>query len=128
MSNCKSYLIWLIVAKCFGANNIQEIYSNVGNGVKHGFHMVISTIPGGFLQFVGQYGKNRNKACFEKNFIKNPLEIICHAYALMKYWAGLFAERDREQLEEGVATMMRVATELLANQQRGRSWTSAGLR
>ena len=105
-----------------------EALISVGHGVRNDWLMVNSFMLLVSLLFVGQYGKNRNKSCFEKNFIKNPLEIICHAYALMKYWAGLFAEIDREQLEEGVATMMRAATELLANQQRGRSWTSAGLR
>lgn len=29
--------------------------------------------------------KCRNKACFEGKIIKNPLEIICHAFALMIY-------------------------------------------
>lgn len=32
--------------------------------------------------------KARNNACLNKRLIKNPLEIICHACALMKYWTG----------------------------------------
>ena len=36
----------------------------------------------------------------------------------MKYWAGLFAEIDKEQLEEGVDTMLKGVKELLATQQR----------
>jgi hypothetical protein len=34
--------------------------------------------------------KTRNKICFEKKFIKNPCEIICPAYAFMRYWLGLY--------------------------------------
>jgi hypothetical protein len=34
----------------------------------------------------------------------------------MKYWAGLFAELDQEQLVEGANTMIRVAKEILVAQ------------
>jgi hypothetical protein len=53
---------------------------------------------------------------FEKKVVKNPLEIICHACALMVYWSGLFAELDRDQLIKGANTMLRVAEEVLAAQ------------
>jgi hypothetical protein len=33
--------------------------------------------------------KARNKACFKEILIKSPRDIICHACALMSYWAGL---------------------------------------
>jgi hypothetical protein len=32
----------------------------------------------------------------------------------MKYWAGLFKEVDKEALENGVNTMLKIATSLLA--------------
>jgi len=60
--------------------------------------------------------KCRNKASFDKKLIKDPLEIICYACALMKFWSGLYAKMDEEQLEEGVNTMLRVAKEILALQ------------
>ena len=59
--------------------------------------------------------KARNRACFDKKLIKNPTEIICHAGALMKFWAGLFAEVDREMLEEGVNAMMKIAMNILTS-------------
>ena len=34
----------------------------------------------------------------------------------MKYWAGLYAEPDREQLIVGINTMLRVATRILKRQ------------
>lgn len=60
--------------------------------------------------------KCRNKACFDKKLIKNPLEIICHTCALMKYWAGLYNELDQAQLVEGAELMLKVAKEVLATQ------------
>ena len=43
--------------------------------------------------------KARNNACFNNKIIKNPLEIICHVGALMKFWAGLYAEVDKEAMK-----------------------------
>lgn len=43
------------------------------------------------------------------------MEIVCHAGALMKFWIGVFAELDREKLEEGVNSMLKVALEILAS-------------
>jgi hypothetical protein len=62
--------------------------------------------------------KARNKLCFEGKLILNPISIVCHACALMSYWAGLYAGMDREALEEGVNTMLRIATGLLNKKQR----------
>lgn len=111
-------VIWSIVAKCFGANNIpsnlQQCWKWCEIWIPYGekYH------PWGIAAICWAIWKNRNRACFEKKIIRNPLEIICHACALMNYWAGLFAENDKEQLEEGVATMLRIAKELLATQQK----------
>jgi hypothetical protein len=60
--------------------------------------------------------KRRNKVVFEGKLLQNPLEIICHACALMVYWSGLFAEMDRDQPVEGANTMLRVAKEVLTAQ------------
>lgn len=60
--------------------------------------------------------KSRNKACFEKIPLKSPLEILCHASALMILWAGLYGEMDRDQLIEEANLMLKVAKELLAKQ------------
>jgi len=57
--------------------------------------------------------KGRNKACFNEVVIKNPIEILCHAGALMRFWTGLYAEVDKEMLINGVNTMLREATRLL---------------
>ena len=58
----------------------------------------------------------RNRACFDRKLIKNPIEIICHAGALMRFWTGLYAEVDRRMLINGVNTMLKVASNILLPQ------------
>jgi hypothetical protein len=36
--------------------------------------------------------KARNKTCFEKKRIKNPIEIIYSTCSFMHYWIGLYQE------------------------------------
>lgn len=51
--------------------------------------------------------KSRNKSCFEKKIIRNLIEVVCHIRVPMRYWTGLYAEMDQEQLIEGINTMLR---------------------
>jgi len=111
-------VVWSIVAKCFGAtnipNNLQQSWKWCETWIPYGqkYH------PWGIAATCWAIWKNRNKTCFENKFIHNPLEIVCHACALMNFWTGLFPNIDKEQLEEGVATMLRVAKQLLSVQQK----------
>jgi hypothetical protein len=50
--------------------------------------------------------------------LNNPLEIISHACALMKFWAGLQKNVDKEALIKGVDTMFKIAVQLLAKKRR----------
>lgn len=77
---------------------------------------VKNTTQGVLQRFVGQYGNAGIEQFLIKKLIQSPLEIICHACALMRYWVGLFAEMDQEQLVEGANTMLKVAQEILATQ------------
>lgn len=36
--------------------------------------------------------KTRNKACFEKKYIKHPEKILYSACAFMRYWAAFYLE------------------------------------
>jgi hypothetical protein len=56
----------------------------------------------------------RNKVCFDGKKFQNPIEIICHACAFMKFWAGLQKEVDKEMLIQGVDTMIKIALQLLS--------------
>lgn len=108
--------IWLVVAQCFGASNIpmnlQQCWLWCKRWLPYGekFH------PLGIGAICWAIWKCRNRAVFDKKLIKSPLEIVCHACALMKYWVGLFADMDQDQLVEGANTMLRVAKEILATQ------------
>ena len=48
----------------------------------------------------------------------NPIEIVCHACALMTFWAGLQKEMDKETLVQGVDTMFKIAVQLLSKKRR----------
>jgi hypothetical protein len=58
--------------------------------------------------------KCRNKAVFDKKWVKHPAEIVIFACSLMLYWAGLFGVSMKAQMEEGVGTMLKIAYKLLA--------------
>ena len=60
--------------------------------------------------------KARNRACFDGKIIRNPIEIICLAGALMRFWTSLFPEMDREMLIDGANTMLKVATKIFIAQ------------
>jgi len=60
--------------------------------------------------------KARNIAGFDKVVIKSLLDIFCHICALMNYWAGLYAEPDKEQIIEGINTMLKVMKGILKRQ------------
>jgi hypothetical protein len=103
------------VARCFGANDIPDSISHcwlwfdkwLPKGKK--FHVY------GTSAICWAIWKARHKACFENKIIKSPLEIICHAGALMKFWAGLYPELDKKELEKGVDLMLKVAMNILAS-------------
>ena len=57
--------------------------------------------------------KAQNKASFDGKKLKNPIEIMCHACALMRFLIGLYAELDREMLINGVNTMLKAVAEIL---------------
>lgn len=56
--------------------------------------------------------KVRNKACFDDKTVKNNVEVLCYACALMKYWSGLYSEEDKAMLE-GVNIISQLAKQLL---------------
>lgn len=62
--------------------------------------------------------KTRNRVCFVKMKLLNPLSIICYACALMNYWAGLFLGVDNETLQASVEDMLQIATKLLNKKQK----------
>jgi hypothetical protein len=58
--------------------------------------------------------KCRNKAVFDKKWVKHPAEIVIYACSFMFYWTGLFGASLKAQVDEGVGTMLKIAYKLLA--------------
>jgi len=106
----------MVVAKCFGAANVPANLDQCWLWCERWLSFGKKFHPWGVAAICWAIWKCRNKAVFDGKMIKNPLEIICHACALMIYWSGLYAELDRDQLVEGANTMLRVAKEILAAQ------------
>lgn len=108
-------VIWACIAQSIGATDIPDCLKNcwlwLEKRLPHNrkFHVW------GVAAICWAIWKARNKACFEKKLIKNPAKIICHARALMKFWAGLFAADDKKILEEGVDAMIKIALNILSN-------------
>ena len=108
--------VWAVVAKSIDAVNVPRSFEQCWRWCETWRPFGKKYHPWGVAVVCWAIWKCRNKACFEGKLINNPLEIICHANALMIYWAGLYAEMDREQLIEGANLMLKVAKEVLAAQ------------
>jgi len=108
--------IWLVVARCFGASNIPMNLQQCWLWCEKWLPFGEKYHPWGVAAICWAIWKSRNRAVFYKKLIKSPLEIVCHACALMIYWSGLYAELDQDQLVEGANTMLRVAKEILVAQ------------
>jgi hypothetical protein len=50
--------------------------------------------------------KARNKACFDKIYTKNPVELMFHAVVFMKYWAGSHSAAEASQLNQGADALL----------------------
>lgn len=110
-------IVWACLAKCLGATdilgNLVQCWSWLEKWLPQGkkFHVW------GITAICWAIWKARNRVCFDNKFIKSPVEIICHAGAVMKFWAGLYAEMDMKEMEEGVNTMLKVAMDILATKE-----------
>jgi hypothetical protein len=109
-------VVWSVIARCFEANNIPSNFQQCWSWCKRWFCFGKKFHGWGIAALCWAIWKSHNKACFEKISLKSPLEILCHASALMIFWAGLYGEMDRDQLIEEANLMLKVAKELLAKQ------------
>jgi hypothetical protein len=109
-------VVWSIIAKCFGANNIPTNLEQCWCWCETWLPFGKKYHPWGIGAIGWAIWKSCNTTCFDKKIIKSLLEILCHVSALMIFWAGLFAEMDRDQLIEGANLMLKVAKEVLARQ------------
>jgi hypothetical protein len=98
-------VVWGVIAKLLGAMNIPTSLGQCWEWCDLWLPMGGKFHLWGISAICWAIWKARNRACFERKIIRNPIEIICHAGALMQYWTGLYAEVDRK--------MLKVATDLL---------------
>jgi len=111
-------VVWAIVAKCIGASNVPRSFEQCWNWCDVWMPTGKQFHTFGIAAVCWAIWKARNRTCFEGKPISNLVSIICHVCSLMKYWAGLFKEVDKEALENGVNTMLKIATSLLAKRNR----------
>jgi hypothetical protein len=110
-------VIWSVVSISLGAANIPTSFEQswrwcarwLPNGNQ--FHAT------GIAAICWAIWKMRNQICFDRKKFHNPLEIISHACALMKHWAGLQTDIDKEALVQGAEAMFQIAVRLLAERQ-----------
>jgi hypothetical protein len=111
-------VVWATIAICFGATNVPRTLDQCWVWCERWLPAGKKFHTAGIAAICWAIWKARNKVCFENKVILNPISIICHACALMSYWAGLYEGMDKEALEEGVTTMLRIATDLLNKRSR----------
>jgi len=107
-------VIWACVARCIGAADIPGNLNQCWSWLEKWLPLDKKFHVCGTAAICWAIWKARNNACFNNKIIKNPLEIICHVGALMKFWAGLYAEVDKEAMEEGANLMLKLALDILA--------------
>jgi hypothetical protein len=112
-SCCVPKVVWAIVAIAIGATDIPRSPQHCWNWCKKWLPNRKKYYVFGIVVFCWAIWKARNKACFDGKLLNNPTEIVCHASALMRFWAGLYADGDQEMLIDGVNAMLKIVVKLL---------------
>lgn len=106
-------VVWATIATCLGADNVPTSF-------QQSWKWCMKWIPKGkqfYAVDIAAVGwsiwKMRNKICFDGKKLHNPIDIVCHACALIKFWAGLQKEVDKETLIQAADTMLKIAVQLL---------------
>jgi hypothetical protein len=109
-------LTWGIFRLCLGTNTVPR-------DAQHYRKWIHGALPGGDMvrhfdlaAVSWAIWKSRNKAIFDKKWIKHPVKILVYASTFMSYWAGLYNATIQEQITGGVETMLTIAYRLLARQ------------
>ena len=87
-------------------------------------HVVPGGLPGGHVvhtfcvaAICWAIWKKRNEACFENKLLRNPIDILIYACALMSYWAGLYGSDMQNKTMDGVKLLLSCANRVLVQQQ-----------
>lgn len=110
--------IWAIVVVCIGASNVPNSIIQSWNWCEHWLSHGKQFHTLGIAAICWAIWKTRNKICFEDKKIHDPISVVCYACALMKYWAGLYGEADKEALIAGGDSMLKIAIQLLSKKKK----------
>jgi hypothetical protein len=101
--------VWGCVAKCFNSdhvpNNIEQCWMWLNRNLFDGKEIGIV----GAAAICWALWKARNKACFENIVINSPVEIVCHACALIMKWAGLSKRELQDLSHDGAKLLLKAA-------------------
>jgi hypothetical protein len=97
------------VAKCINRNDIPGDIDQCWLWLNNHLPGMKSIHIVGVVAICWSIWKARNKMCLENILIKSPNEILCHAYALMTYWAGLSKKELKDLLQDGAKLLMKAA-------------------
>jgi hypothetical protein len=83
-------VVWACVARCSSACDIPSIINQCWSWLEKWLPQGKKFHVTGTSAICWAIWQASNKACFDKKIIKDPMEIIYLAGALMKFWAGLY--------------------------------------
>jgi len=104
-----SKVVWGIFGTFLGATNIPRDLGQYYNWIKNWLPDGSPVYTFGLAAICWAIWKSRNRACFDKKMVKNPIEILIQACAYMKYWTGLYKTEFQEKLLEGVQMLISCA-------------------
>lgn len=107
-------LVWSIVDQCLGATNTPQNTQQYKSWINHWLPEAENVHTFGLAAICWALWKCRNKACFDKKLLKNPIEIIIHSCSFMTYWTGLHSEDFQGKLLDGVQVLLSCAHKVLA--------------
>jgi len=82
-------VVWATIATYLGANDIPSSFQQSWKWCEKWIPNGKQFFAVGIAVVCWSIWKMRNKICFEGKKFSNSIEIVCHACALMKFWAGL---------------------------------------
>ena len=107
-------VVWATITTCLGANDIPTSFQQSWKWCEKWIPKGKQFFAVGIAAVCWSIWKMRNKICFEGKKFHNPIEIVFHACALTKFWAGLQKEVDKGTLIQGVDAMFKIAVQLLS--------------
>jgi hypothetical protein len=109
-------IIWGIIGFCIGANNIPRNLRQYKTWVAEWLPKGRPVYIVGCAAVCWAIWKCRNKACFDKKMIKNPLGVLIHVCSFLSYWAGLYNSEMQGKILEGVQALLACAHKMMEGQ------------